>query len=778
MGSSPWLLISVMLAACSAGGGHAGPLVPTRLRVEYMDRPLGLDVARPRFSWALEHTERAEVQTAYQLTLMQWQNSSSGGLNAVEKSLQWARRQMLGSDGFVSLMEGSSLASVHWDSGWVESNQSTNVEYSGTPALQSDSVYVWMVAYRDSKGVASAAGSSYFNTGLLTVSDWSGAVWLDGEQGNQLRTSFTINPKVDINMFSTENSGLAASFCYVAGLGYYTMHINGKLVSDHVLGPFTTFEERLPYYAHDVTDHLQIGESNVIAVTLGHGWYSQASVHAGGRSLLLKCGIHFNDGTSMDVVSSTAWKQIAGPIVADDIYNGQMYNASMETEFWESTLYNDSSWAAAATVAIPPTGVLSWPAIQPVRKVQAYAAIKLSEPAPGVFVFDFGQNMAGICTLTMDSPGEPGTNVTLLHAEIMSPNGFVNHHYGNTAELSTYIFGDKMYSQPIVFEPKFVYSGFRYVQMTGFPGTPSLTRTLVAHFVHTDMEMSGNIEFAPNDHILNSVQHITRAASLSNFIDIPTDCPQRERRGWLGDAQLSAETTLNNFDMGASYTKFMRDILDSQIQIAKATPKIAGAVPDCVPWYHHGGAPADPAWGTAYTLIWQWMYQYYGDDRMLATYYDGVAQHMDQLIAESNHTSGLLEFSRYGDWCSLQHGGGCRKSSALVSSFYFILQMDALANAAAMLGKADDAKKYSDLAKSTREAFQGAFYDKDQQMYIDTNLGPQTSVPLALFLGVVPEDQVEAVVGNLITDIVTANTYHMNTGKLVATATVMSIAMN
>lgn len=198
-------VLAVLLQLMVALSVDAGPLMPSRLRVEYMDRPLGIDIAQPRFSWALEHTDRAEKQTAYQLTVMAWKPSTTGGLKAVNESLHWAARQSVGTNGFVALMEGSSLARVHWRSGWMESSQSTNVPYSGTPALVSDTLYVWSVSFRDSKGVESPAASSMFSTGLMSATDWSGASWLDGEQGNQLRVEFNINPKVDLYSASADS---------------------------------------------------------------------------------------------------------------------------------------------------------------------------------------------------------------------------------------------------------------------------------------------------------------------------------------------------------------------------------------------------------------------------------------------------------------------------------------------------------------------------------------------------------------------------------------------
>jgi alpha-L-rhamnosidase len=486
---------------------------------------------------------------------------------------------------------------MFWDSGKVATNQSTNVPYGG-PRLTSITRYFWTVTYWDSSGQQSPTSDmAFFQTGLMDgEEDWVFADWLDGEKGNQLRTEFEIDKPV------------SAAFLYIVGLGYYQARINGQQVGDHVLGPFTTFEYRLLYDAHDVTDLIRFGQ-NALSVTLGHGWYAQPSVKVGGRSLRCIMFIFFEGGGGFPVKSSKdSWKQTDGPIVVDDIYIGETYNASMETPGWDMPGYNDSHWANATALKTLPTGSFSAHMMPHAKKVDTYSALNITQPGPGVFVFDFGQNMAGFCTLHLDQPGQRGTNITLLHAEMMFENGFVQHRYSNSPELTVYIFsGDE---DTIEFEPRFTYYGFRYVQITGFPGAPD-HQSLVAHFVHTAVDEESSIVFSEDHNILNGAQHITRFASLSNFISIPTDCPQRERRGWLGDAQLSAEFTIHNFDMAASYTKFLRDINDTQLFVATEN-KGDGAVPDCVPWYHHGGLPSDPAWGVAYTLLTYWMYHYYG----------------------------------------------------------------------------------------------------------------------------------------------------------------------
>eukprot|EP00118_Oscarella_pearsei_P025682 m.308582 g.308582 ORF g.308582 m.308582 type:complete len:1010 (+) comp44295_c0_seq1:152-3181(+) len=698
----------------------AAPGAPYRLRVEYMNNPLGIDEPVPRFSWALDHSDRSQSQTVYRIVVYE-----PDKVHPLQPS-----------------------ATAAWDSGKVTSNRSTNVEYGGqSGSLKPTTRYHWTVQYWDKDGAASPASDmAYFHTG---ISDWEESVWLDGESGNQLRFEFELD----------ESEVVAAAHAYIFGLGYYQLRINGDRVGDLVLGPFTTFEKRLLYDTHDVTNMLEVGP-NAVAVTLGHGWYAQPSVHVGGRSLRLMMIVQFENGSSMSVGSSDAWMQKAGPVVQDDIYVGETYDSRQATPGWDMPGYHNDGWTKATVLKTAPTGTSSAHNMQPVKKVNTYSALNITEPAPGTFVFDFGQNMAGFCTLHLDQSGSAGSNLTILHAEMMSEDGFVQHRYGNSPELTVYIFDGSFNS--VDFEPYFTYYGFRFVQITGFPGTPD-HNSLKAHFVHSAVDEESSIVFSEDYDILNSVQHITRFASLSNYISVPTDCPQRERRGWLGDAQLSAETTIHNFDMAASYTKYIRDIYDTQQFVFNQTGG-KGEVPDCVPWYHHGGLPADPAWDVAYTVLTYWMHKYYDDVRIVKTYYEGVKQHLENLRSRVDPKSGLLTYSRYGDWCSVAKGGtGCQYRSPLVSSFYFIQQLDLVAYMANMVGQQQDASTYREQAMKLRKSFNDMFYNASSKMYVDGDVSPQTTHSLALVLGVVPPADVKGVVDNLV-----AYTHsiqdHLNTG--------------
>jgi len=263
----------------------------------------------------------------------------------------------------------------------------------------------------------------------------------------------------------------------------------------------------------------------------------------------------------------------------------------------------------------------------------------------------------------------------------------------------------------VEYTAQFTYYGFRYVQLTGYPGTPS-RETITAHFIHTDYDLVGSIAFS--DPMLTAVQRITRAAAMSNFQSIPTDCPQRERRGWLGDAQLSAETNIYNFDMAGPYTSFVQQIEDSQ--------ESDGKVQDCVPFYHHGKEDSDPAWGGAYVLLADWVGEYYADNEIFGRHYDGITAYVDHLtsLASKGGMDGLLTYSIWGDWCPPQGCHPCydsRNNSVVVSSFYYLTELRVLARYAEFLGKSDDAKKYGDLATAVAAAFVDHFYDSELKTF-------------------------------------------------------------
>jgi len=678
-------LLCLTLAGWSQEKPSAPP-APFGLRCEYLVAPLGVDVAQPRLSWVLDHPERGQAQSAYQV--------------------------------LVSLQPGVPTGD-QWDSGRVSSAQSTQIVYAGKP-LASGTTYYWKVRWWDKNGVASPWSTvTHFDTGLLAASDWKGK-YISG--GNQLRKEFTLGRTP------------ARARAYIAGLGYYELRLNGHKAGRSVLDPaFTTYDKRVLYATYDVSGLLQRGP-NAIAVALGQGWY-------GGRVLRLQLNVELEGGGHLEVVSDASWKVAQGPLLADSVYDGETYDARQETPGWERPGYDDSKWKPASLVE-GPKGILSAQLMPPIRVVDTIVPLRMTSPRPGVYVYDMGQNFSGWVQLRVQGPR--GATVRLRHSELLYDDGTLNvENLRRARATDTYILrGD---GGEEIYEPRFTYHGFRYVELTGFPGTPKMD-TLRGKVVHTDVKPAGG--FAASKPILNQIQRLILWGITSNLHSIPTDCNQRdERMGWMADAHLYAESAMLNFDAAAFYTNFLRNIRDIQ------GPD--GSVTDTVP-HKFGRRPADPAWGAAYPLIAWYVYLYNGDRRILEEHYPGIKAWTD--FQRTKSQDGILSYSYYGDWVPAEGTPG-----ALVSTFYYFYSADLTARIAEILGKSADAEAYRKLAAEIQEAFNRRFWSEENQWYGN---GSQTSQILPLYLDLAAKERRGPSMGHLRNSIVYYNNVHLMTGIL------------
>jgi alpha-L-rhamnosidase len=689
------LILIVLGLACpptAAAAESAGPAAPTALRCEYLVYPMGIDMAKPRFFWVVDHPERGQAQSAYEIVVSTDPKTAEGDM---------------------------------WASGKVSSAQSTQVVFAGK-ALEGGRSYFWKVRVWDRDGRESPwSAAARFDTGLLNRSDWKG-VWIGGK--NQLRKEFALSGRVK------------RARAYIAGIGYSELRINGRKAGNHVLDPaWTTYDKRVLYATYDVTRSLREGP-NAVAVTLGNGWYKS-------RALLFQLNVELEDGTTVSVSSDTSWKAADGPVVSDSVYDGETYDARRETSGWERPGYDDKAWPAAETVK-GPAGVLSAQLMPAIQVVETIVPFRMSSPLPGTYVFDMGQNFSGWARLRVSGPR--GTDVRLRFAELLYENGTLNQENLRSAQAEDHYILNGEGEE--VWEPRFTYHGFRYVEVTGFPGTPTL-EAIRGRVVHSAVEPVGS--FAASKDILNGIQRIVTWGQKTNLHSIPTDCDQRdERMGWMGDAQGTAEEAIMNFDMAAFYTNFVRDIRDVQDE--------KGRITDTVP-HIWGSRPADPAWGTAYPLICWYMYEYYGDTRVLEEQYDGLKKYVEFL--RSTAENGVLKWSHYGDWVAVE-----KCPSAIVSSFYYYYDVKVLADAARVVGKTQDAALYDKLAAEIRVAFNREFYDAKTGTYGD---GSQTANALPLFLGI-PTDKEGGAGGRLFDDIVYKHDSHLTTG-IIGTKYIMEL---
>jgi alpha-L-rhamnosidase len=519
---------------------------------------------------------------------------------------------------------------------------------------------------------------------------------------------------------------------FVTGLGYYELHLNGRKVGDRVLDPaYTTFGKRVLYSTYDVTDQLVQGR-NAVGAILGKGWFNEAPC------VLLQLNIEFEDGTSASVTTNPEWKRGKSHILENTLYHGETCDARLEQRGWDVPGFDDSGWDPVL-VRTSPTKNLSAEMIQPIKVVEDITPTSLSNPKEGVWVYDFGQNFSGWCRLKVSGPA--GTEVVLKHAELVYPDGTVNQENLRSARATDrYVLKGGGVE---TWEPRFTYHGFRYVQLEGFPGKPDL-KTLTGQVVHTSFARRGAFECSKR--LINRIHSNACWGYRTNWHSIPTDCPQRdERQGWMGDAHMTAETGLYNFDVAPAYSKFLQDIQDAQGE--------DGRIPDTVP-HMWGSDPGDPMWSAAYHFITWDMYRHTGDLQLLEKHYDGMKRYVDMLGRETGDY--IIGRNNYGDWVGVVE---TPKDLISTGSFYRVSWI--VSHAARILGKFKDARKYDDLCSKIAEAFNARFFHPETNTYGN---GSQFSNAWPLFLGIVPPATKKAVLDNLVHDIVVNHKGHLSTG--------------
>jgi alpha-L-rhamnosidase len=695
--TGPWLLLAVIGLQPSLAF-PSGPEAPTGLTCEYLTDPLGIDVLQPRFEWIPSHSQRGQRQTSYQILVSE-------------------SREALNQD-----------TGNQWDSGKTASSDSIQVAYQGSP-LRSRHTYYWKVRFWDNQDRASSySAPAMFEVGLLSPREWQGE-WITG---HELRNEFHLEGRV------------VRARLYITALGYYEVHLNGEKVGDNVLDPaWTDFHKRALYSTYDVTRQLQTG-TNVIGAMLGGGWATLGTGTLGGKpyypqaALLLQLNVDLDNGKRVSVASNTSWKTTRGPIVSDSVYDGEVYDSREETPGWDRPGFDDSSWQSAQAIT-GWTGVLSAQMMPPIRVVDSMVPVKLLNPKPGVYVYDLGQNISGWAQLGVKGPR--GTAVTLRFSEVAYPDGMIDtENLREAKQRDIYVLRGE---DEETYEPRFTYHGFRYVEVTGFPGVPSLD-SVRGRVVHSSVESVGS--FTASKPILNDIQRLIRWTQLNNLMSIPTDCNQRdEREGWMGDAQLSAEEAMMNFDMAAFYTNFVRNIRDDQAP--------DGTLSETVP-EKFGNRPADPGWGTAYPLICWYMWQQYGDRRILEENYQGLKKYVDFL--RSRAQDDVLRFNLNGDWIATVETPG-----AVISDAYYFYDVTVLGSIAKVLGRAADEQSYDLLAGQIKNAFNRNFFDAKTGQY---GGGTQTANAMALFLGLAPEKDIGNVSFYLERDLLDHHNNHLTTG--------------
>jgi alpha-L-rhamnosidase len=696
------------------------------LRAEYLADPLGIDVLHPRLSWKLVSATRNTMQAAYQL--------------------QVARTE-------ADLVRGVHLL---WDSGRFASDASVFVDYAG-PSLESRTRYFWRVRVWDLSGRSSAwSAPAWWETALLRPSDWT-ARWIGPPPGPNdslpspsplFRTSFRVTGAV------------ASARVYVTGLGLYELHLNGQRVGDAFFTPgWTSYHHRLQYQTYDVTALLQPGD-NAVGAMLGDGWYrgylaffSQRNLYGSRLALRLQLEIRYRDGRTERVESGPDWKTTAGPVLASDIYRGETYDARRERPGWAAAPSDDRGWTPV-TVLDPPSAELVAPVAPPVRRVGELRPVAIRRLPSGETLFDLGQNFTGWVRLAVQGPA--GTAITLRHAEVLDRNGdLYTANLRGASQTDRYIMKGEGVER---WEPHFTFHGFRYVAVTGLP-VPADTGTVTGVVVSSDLAPTGTFE--TSDSLLNQLQHNIVWGQRSNFLDVPTDCPQRdERLGWTGDAQVFARTAAFNADVAGFFAKWLADLAADQIG--------GGSVPWVVPNPLGGDSTrfaGTAGWADAAVIIPWTMYRVYGDRRALERQFASMRAWVDYARRRAGPDLIWRPGWQFGDWLAYHSDDasypGATTGTDFIATAFLAHSADLLARAATELGRPADAETYGALFRAVRAAFDREFVTAAGRVGENT----QTAYTLALAFDLLPDSLVPVAAERLAQDVRFRDT-HLTTGFL------------
>ncbi len=687
------------------------------LSCEFKVNPIGIDEVNPRLSWKILDNRQGASQTAWRV------------LAASSRAL---------------LDEKPDL----WDSGCVKGQQSLDVEYKGKRLASRTRVW-WKVKVWDLEGKESGwSEPAFFETGLLKKSDWQ-AEWIgrpstkskEGEPCPYLRRQFKLGGQI------------ASARAYVSAQGLFELHINGRRVGQDYFTPgWTDYGRRIQYLTYDVADLLSSGE-NAVGAVLGEGWFAGNLGWSGKRwnygdqlSFLLQLEVEYADGSREIIGSGAGWKTTTGPIIVSDIYNGETYDAGKELGSWSSAGYDDHSWDSAVAFAAPKAKLVAKRNL-PVRRQEELKPQTINEIKPGVFVYDLGQNMVGWARVHLK--GKQGDRIQIRFAEMLNDDGTMYTANLRSAKCTdNYIFGN---AGEAVWEPSFTFHGFRYVEFSGLSCRPEIG-DVTGIVLHSELPKIGSFECS--DKLINRLQKNIQWGQKGNFLEVPTDCPQRdERLGWTGDAQVFVRAASFNRDVAAFFEKWCEDISDSQFP--------DGGVPHVVPNVLGKGHGYCAAWADA-AIICPWtIYLCYGDKRILERQYRSMCRWVQWRLDNSKNL--INESACFGDWLAIDIAEGNAGRSPtprdLISTAYFAYTTEIVAKSAKLLGLEADAKKYGKLHSRIKDAFNREFVSQNGRLAGDT----QTSYALALGFDLLPPSKAAYAAKRLVKEIENRS-YHLSTG--------------
>ncbi len=702
------------------------------LKSEYLANPIGLDVKTPRFTWKIKDQRRGAFQKAYKISVGTDSSNVAAG-------------------------NGS-----HWNTGKINSDHQM-VVYGGK-ALQAFHKYYWSLTVWDknNKKVESDQLSS-FEMGMMEAGNWKGS-WIsdsrniDKKESAYFRKEFNIKKKIK------------KARVYIATAGLFELYLNGKKVGDHQLDPtYTRFDRRNLYVTHDVSDYLQ--QNNAIGILLGNGWFNHQSTavwyfhEAPWRARPMFCldlKVTYEDGSKETFSSDTDWKNSSGSLIFNSIYTAEHQNAQLEQKGWNTSGFDDIKWKKSIVTSAPSNNIVAQ-ALHPIKNNLEIQAVKMRKINPQKYIYDLGRNISGVSRIKVK--GEAGTVLKVTHSELLDDRGELDLsniivHYRPTDDSDP--FQTDIYTLSgegsETFVPKFNYKGFQYIEVLSNRPIELTKQSVTGIFMHSAVPPVGKV--SSSNPLINKLWSATNNAYLSNLFGYPTDCPQREKNGWTGDAHIAIEMGLYNFDGITVYEKWLADHRDEQ--------QSNGVLPAIIPSSGWGYQWANgPDWTSSLAIIPWNVYLFYGDQKLLADCYDNIKRYVDHITEIS---PGYITHWGLGDWVPVKS----KTPKQFTSSIYYYVDAKILANTAKLFGKEDDYQKYSELATNIKEEINSRFFDPKTAIY---GSGFQTELSTALFWGIVPQEYIEKVANNLAKKVILDNS-HIDVGLLGSKAILNALSEN
>ena len=685
------------------------------IRVEHLRDAMGIGTTRPRLSWVVQAESQNWLQYAYEIETY---------------DAEGQRRDHTGK---------------------VESDQSVLVDWPFEPLTARERLSLRVRVWGNDDVMSEWSESTSVEVGLLEAGDWHGrfitSTWEeDTSQSNPapyLRRAFELR------------SGIKSARLYITALGVYEAEINGRVVGDHVLTPgWTVYDHRLRYQTFDVTELLNEG-SNVIGAILGDGWFrgrlgfggGQRNIYGEQLALMAQLEVQYTDGSSETIGTDESWRAAAGPILMNSLYDGEAYDARLEQDGWSLPGFDDASWHEVRRLAWD-LKTLEAPIGPPVRRTEEIVPVAITESPSGKILVDFGQNLVG--RLVIKVQGETGQTVTLRHAEVLENGELGTRPLRVAKQTNQYTLKGEGQE---VWEPRFTFQGFRYVEVNNWPGKLNL-HDLTAVVLHSDMERTG--WFESSDPLLNRLHENVVWSMRGNFLDIPTDCPQRdERLGWTGDIQVFTPTATFLYDVNGFLQSWLKDLAVEQHKVNGAVPHV---VPNVLSW-----AAGAAAWADAAVVVPWVLYQRTGDTGILADQFESMCTWVDHIASVASENFLWDKGFQFGDWLDPaappDNPGKARTDKAIVATAYFAYSTNLVAQTAKLLGRTEEQKQYSKLATKVRDAFAREYVTPNGRLMNDA----ETAYALALVFDLLSAEQRQHA-GDRLAELVRGSGYHIQTG--------------